>query len=447
MLRSRSVSRASHVAAFAAGAIFATALGAAAIPRDRPTTVRYRTLDSFAQALAYVANNYVDEVDEEKLLHDSTRGMLAGLDQHSAFLSAKRYQRLRQDTEGEFGGVGLTLGPGITDERDPRSKPWPFVDDVVPGSPADVAGVQIDDRVVAIDGEETAEPGKEKKDAGAWEVKLRGASGTRVTLMITRHGWTQPRELSLVRAQVKVPSVEHLGLDKKLGYVAITRFQEATHADVVAALTALKKSGHLTGLVLDLRGNPGGLLDQAVLVADLFLESGGIVTIRGRQGALEEHAAHKPGSWMGFPMVVLVDAGSASAAEILAGALQDQKRATLVGQPTYGKGSVQTFFDLDDGSGLKLTTARYYTPSGKSLEGKGITPDQLVDAFAGEHITVDPDGTSTVAGDSPTGADASTPGGTASNDERIRDRLHDDPQFAAAVTALRRAVDPSPRAK
>jgi carboxyl-terminal processing protease len=326
----------------------------------------------------------------------------------------------------------------MTDEHDAKSRPWPFVDDVVTGSPADLAGIQIDDRVVAIEGDPTADPGKEKKEAGAWEAVLRGPSGTRVRVTISRQGWSQPREMSLVRAQVKVPSVEQLGYEAGLGYLAISRFQEATGADVIAALTALKASGHLNGLLLDLRGNPGGLLDQAVSVADLFLESGGIVTIRGRQGAVEDHVAHKPGTWSGFPIVCLVDAGSASAAEILAGALQDQKRATLVGLQTYGKGSVQTFFDLDDGSGLKLTTARYFTPSGKSLEGKGITPDHLVDAFAPEEIT---------AGEGGADADdASLPGGTTSNDARIRDRLHDDPQFAAALVILRRAVDPSPRA-
>lgn len=396
----------------------ATAIGAGAIPRDDtpPATARYKTLDSFAQALAYVANDYVDEVDEDKLLHDAIRGMIAGLDQHSAFLSARRYQRLRQDTEGEFGGVGLSLGPGITDDGDTRSKPYPFVDDVVPGSPADLAGIQIDDRVVAIDGEVTAEAGKEKKEAGAWEVALRGASGTRVKVSILRHGWSTPRELSLVRAQVKVPSVEQAELDDGLGYIALSKFQEASSADVKAALTALDGAKHLNGLILDLRGNPGGLLDQAVAVADLFLDSGTIVTIRGRDdGAVEEHVAHKPGTWRGFPIVLLVDGGSASAAEILAGALQDQKRATVVGAPTYGKGSVQTFFDLDDGSGLKLTTARYFTPSGKSLEGKGITPDHLVE-------------------------DASPSGASTSNDATIRDRLSDDTQFAAALAILRRAV-------
>jgi carboxyl-terminal processing protease len=439
------LSRASHLAAFSAGVVVATAVGALAIPRTpaRPAADRYRTLDTFAQALAYVTSNYVDSVDEKKLLHDAARGMIAGLDQHSAFLSARRYQRLRQDTEGEFGGVGLTLGPGSLDERDPRALPWPYVDDVVPGSPADLAGVQIDDRVVAIDGEATAEAGKEKKEAGAWEVKLRGASGTRVVVTISRHGWTQPRDMSLVRAQVKMPSVEHLAVEKGIGYVAISRFQEATTADVGASLLALRKTGNLDGLVLDLRGNPGGLLDQSVAVADLFLDSGTIVTIRGRQGAVEEHVAHKPGTYVGFPIVILVDPGSASAAEILAGALQDHKRGTVVGLPTFGKGSVQTFFDLDDGSGLKLTTARYYTPSGKSLEGKGITPDVVADAFAGETI---------VAGAPTPAPDASAPSGNPGSpnatidasgqrpDERIRDRLSDDPQFAAALSIVRRAA-------
>ena len=440
------VSRASHAAAFAAGVVVATAVGASAIPKkpERSAAERYRTLDSFAQALAYVANNYVDDVDEQKLLHDATRGMVAGLDQHSAFLSPRRYQRLRQDTEGEFGGVGITLGPGITDERDPQSRPYPFVDDVVNGSPADLAGVQIDDRVVSIEGEVTADPGKERKEAGAWEVKLRGPSGTRVRITILRHGWSSPRELSLVRAQVKVPSVETLAVERNIGYVAISRFQEATNADLAAALGALKKKGNLGGLVLDLRGNPGGLLDQAVHVADLFLESGGIVSIRGRQASVEEHVAHKPGTWSGFPMVVLVDGGSASAAEILAGALQDGKRATLVGQPTYGKGSVQTFFDLDDGSGLKLTTARFFTPSGKSLEGKGITPDRLVDAFAGEHVVAGgrsaAPATAGGAHRTPTVTEGSPPGGTTSNDARLRDRLSDDPQFAVALQIVRRAV-------
>jgi carboxyl-terminal processing protease len=434
------VLRASHAASFVAGIVLAGAAAtllpdAQAVPATEGD--RYRTLDTFAQALSYVANNYVDSVEERKLLYDATRGMIGGLDPHSAFFPPRRYQRLRQDTEGEFGGVGLALGPGITDERDPRAQPWPFIDDVVPGSPADRAGIHIDDRVVAIDNEATAVNGKEVRDAGAWEQRLRGPSGTRVTLSIRRDGWSGPRTFSLVREQVKMPSVERLAVMPGIGYLAIRRFQEATTEDVIAALARLRTAGSLRVLILDLRGNPGGLLDQAIHVADLFLESGTIVTIRGRRGSIEEQVAHAPGTWSGFPMVCLVDQQSASAAEILAGALQDHRRAVMVGLPTYGKGSVQTFFDLEDGSGLKLTTARFYTPGGKSLEGTGITPDIVVDAFAAEEVVA-----GAPAARATPSVPASTAGAPETNDARIRERLTEDPQFTRALQEARRRLGP-----
>ena len=424
--------RASHAASFFAGIVLAGTVAAWAVPNEGD---RYRTLDTFAQALSYLATNYVDPVEERKLLYDATKGMVSGLDPHSAFYPPRRYQRLRQDTEGEFGGVGLALGPGVVDDRDPRAQPWPFVDDVVPGSPADKAGIRIDDRVVAIDGHVTAEGGKELKEAGAWEQRLRGASGTRVAITLRREGWTGARTFSLVREQVKMPSVERLAVTAGVGYLAIRRFQEATTEDVITALARLRSAGSLRVLILDLRGNPGGLLDQAINVADLFLESGTITTIRGRRGSIEEQVAHAPGTWTGFPIVCLVDQQSASAAEILAGALQDHRRAVMVGLPTYGKGSVQTFFDLEDGSGLKLTTARYYTPGGRSLEGTGITPDIVVDAFAPEEV---------VAGAPPpraaTPVSSSTAGAMETNDARIRERLAEDPQFARAYQEARRRL-------
>jgi len=431
------VSRASHAASFLAGVIAAGAFGAWAVPeRGGADGDRYRTLDAFAQALSYVANNYVDPVEERKLLYDATRGMVSGLDPHSAFFPPRRYQRLRQDTEGEYGGVGLTLGPGIVDDRNPKSQPWPFVDDVIPGSPADKAGIHLDDRIVAVEGEATAANGKETRDASAWEQRLRGPSGTRVQVSVRRDGWAQPRTFSLVREQVKMPSVESLGIEPGIGYLAIRRFQEATTGDVATALGRLRGRGHLRALILDLRGNPGGLLDQAVHTADLFLESGTIVTIRGRRGSIEEQVAHAPGTWTGFSIICLVDPQSASAAEILAGALQDHHRAVLVGLPTYGKGSVQTFFDLEDGSGLKLTTARYYTPSGRSLEGTGITPDIVSDAFAGETIVA---GKGVV--DTGGGVVASaTAGAMDTNDARIRERLVEDPQYARALQEARRKL-------
>ncbi len=412
------MSRASHVAAFTAGAIVATGVAAFAVPKD---VARFRTFDAFAQALALAEANYVDPVDEQALVRDAMRGMLHNLDVHSTYLAPSRYQKVRQDTEGEFGGVGIVLAPGFIDEARPSVPPYPLIDEVVPGSPADVAGVQVDDRLVSIDGAPTAEPGHELKEAGAWEAKLRGASGTRVTLAIVRVGWKEPRAFQIVRAQVKQPSVHAKVLEPRIGYLQIAKFAEATNNDVATALAQLRKQDALGALVLDLRDDPGGLVDQAILVADQFLDSGTIVTIRGRQGSVETQVAHKGGAAVGVPVIVLVDQGTASAAEIVAAALHDHNRAKLVGVPTYGKGTVQTFFDLDDGSGLKLTTARYLTPKGNSLESKGIVPDVKIDDFAPDEI---------VAG----GGAGSGSGAT------IKEAGPDDPQLAAAVQLARQAA-------
>lgn len=419
------MSRASHAAAFVAGAALATAITASAVPgRD---VTRFQTIDAFAQALATVEANYVDTTDERKLLYDAARGMLHNLDPHSTFLPPNRYQRLRQDTEGEFGGVGVTLAPGELDDARPGVPPYPTIEQVVRGSPADVAGLALDDSVVAIEGETTAEAGREKRDAGAWEARLRGPSGTRVTISILRTGWRDPRPFTLIRAQVKQPTVRHEVVEKGIGYLAITRFSEATGSDVVTALGKLRQSGELGALgalILDLRNNPGGLIDQAIAVADQFLDAGTIVTIRGRRGSVENQAAHKGGAAIGVPVIAIVDQGTASAAEILAAALRDHGRAKLVGMPTYGKGTVQTFYDLDDGSGLKLTTARYYTPGGNSLESHGIVPDVTAAAFTPEEIVAG-------AGD---GSGAST-----GNDATIKPSA-DDPQLAAAVMLARQAL-------
>lgn len=416
------MSRASHAAAFVAGAVVASTVIASAVPR--PDVARFKSIDAFAQALSTVEANYVDPTDERKLLYDAARGMLHNLDPHSTFLPPSRYQHLRQDTEGEFGGIGIGLAPGELDDARPSVPPYPTIDEVVRGSPAEVAGLQIDDAVVAIDGEATAEAGHEKRDAGSWEARLRGASGTRVAIGVLRTGWREPRTFTIMRAQVKQPTVRHDVLDKRIGYLAITRFSEATAADVIASLGKLRQQGALDALVLDLRNDPGGLVDQAIAVADQFLDSGTIVTIRGRRGSVETQTAHKGGVAVGVPVIALVDQGTASAAEILAAALRDHGHAQLVGTATYGKGTVQTFYDLDDGSGLKLTTARYYTPAGKSLESNGIVPDVTVEAFAPEEI---------VAGDR-NGSGAGT-----GNDATIKPPA-DDPQLAAAVQLARQAL-------
>jgi carboxyl-terminal processing protease len=413
------MSRATHVATFVAGMITASAVFALAVPKD---VARFRAFDAFAQALAVIETNYVDTVDEQKLLADAMRGMLHNLDVHSTYLPAKRYEKVRQDTEGEFGSVGVVLAPGFIDDARPSVPPYPIIDELQPGSPAAVAGIQVDDRVVAIDGTPTAAAGKELKEAGAWEAKLRGPSGTRVTLSILRTGWKDPRGFTLVRAQVKQQSVSWKVLEPRIGYLQITRFVEATGADVTAALAELRKKNALGVLVLDLRDDPGGIVDQAILVADQFLDSGTIVTIRGRKGSVETQSAHKGGAATAVPIIALVDQGTASASEILAAALRDHGRAKLIGLPTYGKGTVQTFYDLDDGAGLKLTTARYLTPNGNFLESKGLTPDLRIDAFAPEEI---------VAG----------PGAGSGSDATINvTGEDDDPQLAAAIKMAKQTL-------
>jgi carboxyl-terminal processing protease len=431
------VSRASHVACFVAGAGIATALVsfAGSDPPQKPDP-RYQSLDSFAQVLHDVSSDYVDPVDEQKLLWAASQGMMSELDVHSTFLPPRRYERMRQDTEGAFGGIGLTLGPGGADDQMPDAQAWPIVDEVVPGSPADKAGFLIDDRIVSIDGEPTVDGGKAMHDASVYEARTRGGSGTRVTIEVLRVGWKTPKAISMVREQVKMPSVQSTPIEKGIGYISISHFQEATHDDTLAALQTLQRDGALDVLILDLRQNPGGLLDQGIRTADLFIDSGTIVTIRGRQGSVETHVAHAADTWSKPKIIVIVDAQTASAAEILSGALQDHKRATILGLPTYGKGSVQTFYDLPDGSGLKLTTARYFTPSGRSLEGTGITPDVVVDTFAPEEITAGGNGGSS----SPAPVfdpDVATAGAPPGRDARILEQLADDNQFQAAYQTAR----------
>ena len=354
-----------HIAAFVAGTFVASAIVAHAVPRSRTRPERYKTLDTFAQALSYIQTSYVKRVDERRLLYGAIRGMVDELDPHSTFLTPRRYRSMREDTDGKFAGIGIKL-------RDDRAS-TPVVDSVVPSSPAARAKIRPGDRLLEIDGAKTGVVVKR-----GWHHLLRGRAGSRIRLLVIRSGWRRARRFELVRQRIVVPTVEELGLESGIGYLSIARFQEATARDTERALRQLQvdAGGRLQGLVLDLRNNPGGLLDQSVQVADLFLGRGLIVSVIGRPGSkVERHRAHAAGSWTGFRMIVLVDRGTASAAEIVAGALQDNRRAKILGGKTYGKGSVQTFIDLKDGSGLKLTTAHYYTPQGRSLEGVGIKPD------------------------------------------------------------------------
>jgi len=422
----------------------ATALVARAVPDSstRSSRDRYSTLDSFAQALSYIASEYVDEVPEKDLVYAAIGGMVRQLDRHSAFLKPKSYQRLREDTEGEFGGIGFELG-----EAPEGSRPaYPVVESLIAGSPADRAGIREGDRVLAIGSVKTLDAeGRASKATDDRRVRrlgalLRGPAGTRIDLEIQPSAGGAAAHKVLVRELVKVPTVDWMVLPPRVGYVSIRRFQEATSGDVEAALREIRgKVGGAPGaLLLDLRGNPGGLYDQGVRVADLFLDQGLIVKVVSRGGRhVETEVAQEAGTWRGFPMIVIVDQGSASAAEIVAGALQDHGRATVLGLPTYGKGSVQTFLDLADGSGLKLTTARYVTPSGRSLEGTGIQPDIVVEAFEADVISAGPGkGTRPHA----SGAGAEKPNGAKippGVPDDVRSRLEDDLQLKVAYeTAL-----------
>lgn len=408
---------ASHGAVFALGAASALALvgaldPAAAAPRDR-----LAPLDAFAAALSRIGTDYVEPRDERALIYGAIRGMVDTLDPHSTFFGPAAYRRLREDTEGEFGGVGLEVGAA-------PDRGAPIVETLVPGSPAARAGIRLGDRVVAIDGVDAA-------GLGATRVgrRLRGPRGSRVELAIrTAAGQTATR--ALVREQIKVPSVSHRALGGGVGYIQISRFQEATAADCEAAIAALRAApGGLAALILDLRGNPGGVFDQAVKVADLFVADGVLVRVESRGEEIERHVAHRAGTIADLPLVALVDQTSASAAELVAAALADHDRATLVGTPTFGKGSVQTFIDLPDGSGLKLTTARYLGPAGAPIDGQGVTPDRVVEAFADEPIVAGGGRARLVAPASPA-ADIMK-----GLDPEARALLEDDPQLAAAVVA------------
>lgn len=420
------MSRASHAAAFAAGCAIAAAVSVAAKPR-RAEAVRYQSLDTFAQTLSYVSQQYVTPVAERQLLYAAARGMVQSLDAYSAFFSPTEYRRLREDTDGEFGGVGLALGPGGPDDAMPHALPWPIVDEVVPGSPAAAAGIAVDDRVVTVDG--TATIGDDGKDERYWDEKLRGSPGSRVLVQVTRPGWPTPRSFELVRAQIKVPSVAAEPLAPGIGYLAIRRFQEATAADAADALRGLLAAHAGEVVLLDLRTDSGGLIDQAMAVADEFLDDGLIVTIRGRTAAVEVHKAHRGGLAVGAKVIALVNAETASAAEILAGALQDHRRATVLGMKTYGKGVIQTYFDLGDGSGLKLTTHRYLTPAGHEVEGRGITPDIEVPEFEAETVVA-----GAVPGDDEADAPVQPPG----NRAILEARLADDYQLRIAYQTAQR---------
>ncbi len=327
----------------------------------------YKNLKIFTEALEIIERNYVEKVDSETLIQGAINGMVKALDPHSAYLTSEMYKELQSDTKGFFGGIGIE----ITMQND-----LPTVVSPIEDTPAFVAGVKAGDQIVKIDDKPT-------KGITIMEAvrKLRGPENTKVKLTIMRKDLIQGRDIVINRAIINVKSVKFKVLNEHIGYIRISSFAEKTADDVKKALSELdRKTSRMDGLVLDMRNNPGGLLDQSVKVSDLFLKSGGIVSIRGKVKALEsKFTATDSGNEPACPMVVLVNEGSASAAEIVAGALQDNNRALVLGTQTFGKASVQTVIPFENGSALKLTTAKYYTPNGRSIQAAGIMPDILVD--------------------------------------------------------------------
>lgn len=325
-------------------------------------------LRTFTEIFAKIKRDYVEPIDDKVLLENAIRGMLSGLDPHSAYLAPADYKDLQAGTSGEFGGLGIEVGM-----EDGFVKVISPIDD----TPAQRAGVQTGDLIVRLD--DVPVKGMSLSDA----VKvMRGKPGTKITLTVLREGEEKPLKITIVRAVIKVASVKSRMLDPGYGYVRITQFQSHTGADLETALEALKRQsgGHLKGAVLDLRNNPGGVLSAAVSVSDAFLTKGVIVYTEGRLDDAKLKFNAKPKDILeGAPLVVLVNGGSASASEIVAGALQDHKRAIVMGSRTFGKGSVQTILPMENGSALKLTTARYFTPSGTSIQATGIIPDIVLD--------------------------------------------------------------------
>lgn len=335
-------------------------------PKTRP--VPWQDARLFAEVLERVREEYVDNISDEELIAAAIKGLMADLDPHSAFLDPAEMKELRISTTGEYSGVGIEVevDGGLVRVVTP-----------IEGGPAHRAGVKAGDRILAVD-DVPVDP----EDLGATIDRMRGKAGSLVKLTLSSPPDYMAREVQLTRSKVQVSSVKARLVEPELGYVRITHFSETTPSDLERAIERLtqENGGKLGALVLDLRDNPGGLLEAGVAVADAFLDEGVIVTANGRARDARFEMKAKPGDLLdGAPLTILVNGDSASASEIVAGALHDHKRATLLGRQTYGKGSVQTVVPLSSGHAIKLTTSRYYTPSGASIHEKGITPDIVVD--------------------------------------------------------------------
>ncbi len=326
----------------------------------------YSELKLFSEAVSLVRKNYVEELNPKELIYGSLKGMIGSLDPHSSFMTPEQYKEMQVDTKGEFGGIGIQIGlkEGMLTVIAP-----------IEDTPAHKAGIMAGDKIVKINNDFTKN--MSLQDAVS---KMRGVPASTVKITIFREGWKETRDFTITREVIKIRSVRSKMLDDGIGYVKINQFQEQTSSDLGQTMEKLLK-GNVNSLVLDLRNNPGGLLNSAIDVSSHFLSPGRLVVfIKDKKGEKIEYRSNRSNGNYVIPMVVIVNQGSASASEIVAGALKDWNRAVVVGSPTFGKGSVQSVVPLSDGSALRLTTAKYYTPKGVSIQATGITPDILVKA-------------------------------------------------------------------
>jgi carboxyl-terminal processing protease len=336
----------------------------------------YENLKVYTDVLSIVQENYAEEVNTKDVIYNSLKGMVKNLDPHSSFMTPDEYQEMQIDTKGSFGGIGIEIG--MKDNILTVVAP-------IEDTPAYKAGLLAGDKIVKIGDKST-------KDMALTEAVglMRGPKDTAITIHIMREGFDAPKPFVITRAVIKVKSVKYKMLDEGFAYVKLNQFQERTTEELDKALielTAKSEGKKLRGLILDLRNNPGGLLQEAVSVSNEFLDSGLIVYTKGRAaGQNMTFNADAARSQPDYPMIVLVNNGSASASEIVAGALQDHKRAIILGVPTFGKGSVQTIIPLSDGSAVRLTTSKYYTPSGRSIQARGIEPDIVVGEVPKGHL-------------------------------------------------------------
>lgn len=340
-------------AAFLAGGSFMKAVSADA---------DYDSLRRFSQVLDIVEQYYVEEVKQPELINGALKGMLQGLDPHSVMMDKEEFEQMQETNVGKFSGIGveITTSNGIVTVVSP-----------IEDTPAYKAGIKAGDQILSIDGKFT-----DQMTLSEAASLMRGKKGTELTLLVLHKNSAKPETIKLKRDDIPYHTVKAKELEAGYHWIRLTRFSENTSQDLRKELDKAAKQGEIKGIVLDMRNNPGGLVDQAINVADMFLEDGLVMSMRGRDGNDElEYKAQKQEDDIKAPLVVLVNAGSASASEIVAGALRDRQRALIVGERTFGKGSVQNVIPLPDGTGLKLTVALYYTPSGKSIQAEGIVPD------------------------------------------------------------------------